>query len=117
MSSMVNEKALYEMLEGDQELLEDMLGSFNEEKDQYLKQMQEGVATSNAELIRTSAHTLKGALQAFCCDEAAETAKTIEHQGSENNLDQIEPLVDRFVQEVNQAHAELTALCERGFSS
>lgn len=78
MENVINREQLLERVDGDFELLEELFTVFTEEFPVQLKEVEEAILTNDAELLRKSAHRLKGALGNLAAEEAYATAIAIE---------------------------------------
>jgi len=73
-------------LGGDRELLCDLIGFFFEDSLPLLKQIQQGLAERNANIVERSAHSLKGLAANFSADRAVQAALRLEKMGHSGNL-------------------------------
>ncbi len=81
-----NPKDLLERMGGDEKLLREVAEIFLEETPKLMLRLQQAVASRDAHLIQTSAHSLKGDLSYFGVS-AAQKARELEDMGQENHLE------------------------------
>ncbi|HVC94083.1 MAG TPA: PAS domain S-box protein [Pirellulales bacterium] len=78
--------AALDRLQGDRELLEELVDVFRGEYPKLLGQVRDAVAASDAGKLKLAAHTLKGALSNFAARDAMEAARLLEQMGKQGNL-------------------------------
>ena len=78
--------AALDRLQGDRELLEELVDVFRDECPKLLTQVRDAVAASDAGKLKLAAHTLKGALSNFAARDAVEAARLLEQMGKEGDL-------------------------------
>ena len=88
-------KAL-ERLEGDEELLREVVGIFLEGKPKMLAQMEQALLDQTPKTLELAAHGLKGDLAYLGVVEACETARQLEGMGKKQELDNAKVLVARL---------------------
>ena len=93
---------LQDLVEADPTLIDDLLETFEEQAPQLLAQIREGLATTDAELVRRAAHTLKGSSANLGASTLADLASQVERVGKDGLaadpsalVDQIEALLPR----------------------
>lgn len=87
--------ALDELVGGDAEALRELVDAFLEDAPARSREIREGIAHGDAELVRRAAHTLKGNAATFGALELAETCRALEQLASGGGLDGAEELADR----------------------
>lgn len=112
--AMINIGELSERLSGDNDLLDQVIELFEDSYPQLLGDIDEAIASRNAESLRRGAHTLKGMVSNLGGDMLAQAAYELENMGREGVFDGIEPKTDRLKKLVGQFH---TALREVRFPS
>ena len=103
---------MLERLDGDTELLDDVLQVFLEECPRMLQELRGAVDQGDPKLVRRAAHSMKGALLNISAAPAADKANQLELLGSEEQLAESAPVLERLQQEVErlqQVLAEQTA--------
>ena len=76
---------------GDRELLSDLIQAFLDESPGLLSSLKEALSQDDAETFRTAAHTLKGSLRYLGAEEAFEVAFRLEKLPKENRLGEAGP--------------------------
>ena len=94
-------KAL-ERLEGDEELLREVIGIFLAGKPKLLAQMEQGLLEQKPRILELAAHGLKGELAYLGVAEACETARHLEEMGRKQELDNAKVLVGRLRIQLSQ---------------
>ena len=84
-----NRAELIERLGGDPELLKDVIRLFLEDCPLRLAAIKQAVDQEDAELIRTTAHALKGAAGTLAARGVFEAAQTLERLGTEARLEPV----------------------------
>ena len=91
-------------LEGDLELLQEMVDLFLAESHQLMLEIQESVKNHDPQLLELAAHRLKGSVSNFSAPDAYQAALRLEMIGRGGNLQH----ADRAVAELQQAMERLT---------
>ena len=106
-TSTVDWAAALERLQGDRELLEELIGVIRQEAPKLLAAVREAVQSGDAPALRLAAHTLKGSLGNFAAARAVEAAKRLEVMGKTGDLSDavqalavLETELDRFLPEL-----------------
>ncbi|MBI2677633.1 MAG: response regulator [Candidatus Koribacter versatilis] len=73
--------ALDRSLDGDAELLKELVAIFQADSPQHLARISAAIVAADATALRDSAHALKGAVSNFYCGAAAEAALRLERMG------------------------------------
>jgi two-component system sensor histidine kinase/response regulator len=94
-------KAL-ERLEGDEQLLRDVIGIFLDGKPKLLAQMEQGLLEQKPRIVELAAHGLKGELAYLGVAEACETARHLEEMGRKQELEHAKVLVARLRIQLSQ---------------
>lgn len=94
-----------EIVDGDLELLEELLGYFAENSEEQLRKISEFFKQGDSENVRFYAHQLKSACKSLAAEDAAAVAYTIEKNGAEGDLSGLPPLMDELVREVERVGA------------
>ena len=77
---------LLDMLDGDRELIADMLSEFDDQQQEIMNDLQRALDDDDSDRGGKLAHKLKGSLLALCADVSADTAKTMEHALRDGDL-------------------------------
>jgi HPt (histidine-containing phosphotransfer) domain-containing protein len=97
-------------LDGDSELLAELIGFYLEDSERMLAELRSAVAASDANEIKMAAHALKGLVAGCGGVRAAEAARRVEHAGAANDLTHIDGLVQNLKDEL-----ELVSQQARGY--
>ena len=99
--------AALDRLQGDRELLEELVGVIRQEAPSLLAAVREAVERNDAPALKLSAHTLKGSLGNFAAAAAVEAAKRLELMAKQGDLSDapqalaaLERELDRFLPEM-----------------
>ena len=83
-------------LEGDEELLREVIGIFLDGKPKLLAQMEQALVEQKPRILEVAAHGLKAELAYLGVLEASETARHLEEMGKKQELDNAKVLVARL---------------------
>jgi len=86
----LNTSALEQLLEvigGDVADLVELIESYLEESPELLRQLQEGISQSQADVVRRAAHTLKSSSRDFGAMGLSQLCATMEHESGLGRLD------------------------------
>jgi HPt (histidine-containing phosphotransfer) domain-containing protein len=86
--------ALFERVEQDLDLLQEMVELFIDSSPQLLKEIETAVANGDGPMLAHSAHTLNGALQNMCAERCARIAQRLEACGQQCDIVQAGPLLE-----------------------
>jgi HPt (histidine-containing phosphotransfer) domain-containing protein len=78
--------ALLKRVEGDAELLREIVELFAADSPRLLGELRQASADGNAEILKRAAHTLKGAASNFGALAVVDAARVLETMGREGNL-------------------------------
>ena len=82
-----------ETVQGDRDLLRELVSTYATESPQLLRQMHSAIATGDAKLLQRAAHTLKSSLRYFGGGRLVELAFTLENQGRAGTVTDAAPLL------------------------
>jgi HPt (histidine-containing phosphotransfer) domain-containing protein len=85
-SEVVNKSEILGRLEGDEELLQELIVDFLEGSTELLQQVAAAVASQDAVAVERTAHKLKGTVSIFGCRSASQTALALETMGRGRDL-------------------------------
>jgi two-component system sensor histidine kinase/response regulator len=111
-----NLAAALQRLEGDRELLAELVRLFEQESVQLLAEMHEALAQHNSHALQRAAHTLKGSVGNFCAAQAYAAAEELERLAREGYLggaemalaalekeiSRLRPVLDEFIHSVER---------------
>ena len=104
--------ALLERLEGDAELLAEIVGVFLEDCPRLVASIREAVARGDARLLERAAHTLKGSVGNFGVSAAAAAALRLEQMGRQGELAQAGEACAALDREIERLKPILAGLCQ-----
>ena len=107
-------EGVMEQLDGDMELLQDMVEILAEDGPGLLEALAGAVNEGDAERVRKTAHKLKGSLGYFHPRRAAAMAKELEDRGRQGELDGAPELLDSLRQEVTLLQQAVEAFVAGG---
>jgi HPt (histidine-containing phosphotransfer) domain-containing protein len=97
-------------LDGDQELLFDLMGIFLDESGPLLDQVQDALVARDAAVLERAAHKLKGTVSIFRCDGAAQSALELETMGRNRDLIRAEDVYVQMQEQMEALVRSVTAL-------
>ncbi len=100
---------LMERLDGDQELLRELLVMFRVEVRINLEKTRSAIGTGDYEGLSRTAHTMKGMLRNLSMGAAAETAAALEKASRENRQGDSRELLEKLVKELEGILPEVEA--------
>jgi two-component system sensor histidine kinase/response regulator len=109
----LDEKSLLAGLDGDRNLLREMVGLFRVDAPRLIAEIREAVSAADAERLQSSAHALKGVVGSFASDAAFDAALNLERMGRERALAGATAAADKLAEAVAHLEDSLTALVER----
>jgi HPt (histidine-containing phosphotransfer) domain-containing protein len=107
-----DEAALRERVEGDAELLTEIVEQFLEDSPRLLEEVGAAVAAGDAGALKRAAHTLKGAASNFGAAAVVATCLELEGIGRSDDLAAAAPARDRLDAAVRDLNAALCLLLE-----
>ena len=105
--------SLLEKLDGDRELVEEIVGMFLEDYPVRIAALRDAMSAGDASALGDAAHTLKGAISNFGAEAAQEAAFDLERRGREARLDGIDSACKLFEAEADRVIAELREFLTR----
>jgi two-component system sensor histidine kinase/response regulator len=99
-------------VEGDRELLEELVRLFLEHYPRQLREIQEAWQLKDARRVQRSAHTLKSALGSLSADRSFEVAYGIEVLGRDEEFAELESALARLDDELAQLQAAMQEFLE-----
>ena len=106
----LDKEALLARVDGDTELLQELLALFLADCPRKLAEIRQAVANHDAKTIERAAHALKGSVSNFCAQPAFEAALKLELLGREGNLTQAEEAYEALEKEVARLLPAISAL-------
>jgi HPt (histidine-containing phosphotransfer) domain-containing protein len=109
----VDVPALMDRLEGDMELLKELVALYVEDEPGLLAEIDRAIEGGDADGVRRAAHTLKGAVSNFCAPAAQAAALELETAGRAGVLDGAPAALARLRDVLDKVRAELGELSRR----
>ena len=106
----VDAAALMDRLDGDRELLAELVELYLEDSPALVEEIRAAIEAGDAERMRRAAHTLKGSVGNFCAPAASAAGLELENAGREGALDRAPEIFDRLVGEIGRVRTALEAL-------
>jgi HPt (histidine-containing phosphotransfer) domain-containing protein len=100
---------LMERLDGDQELLRELLVMFRQDVRINLEKTRSAIGTGDYEGLSRTAHTMKGMLKNLSMGAAAETAAALEKASRENRQGDSKELLEKLLKELEGILLEVDA--------
>lgn len=101
---------LLERVDGDRELLGELVSMFLEDYRSLLSKIHEAVKYGDATSLTKAAHTLKGAVGNFSAERASQAARKLECMGRSGDMVHAHDALAHLEDEMSQLVTELTAL-------
>lgn len=98
-----------ERLEGDEELLKELVGLFLEQSGQQIKELRAALAAGDASVIQHQAHSLKGAAAGLGAEALSHRAAQLEKAGKEGDLTAVPALLEAMQEELARFQQAVTA--------
>ena len=106
-ATVFDQKVALARVQGDRELLQDIIGLFFEETPALMAALQESIACHDAQAIARAAHSLKGTVSSFGAPAARDAAFRLEVMGHSGALTHIEPACAELVRELTRLEQAL----------
>jgi len=110
---LVDWAAALDGVDGDRPLLKSVIEVFLTESSQLLQEVQLGALMQNPEKLRSSAHSLKGAMLGVGAFVTSELAQQLEIQAAGGDMNSLDPLLKRLERHYDQIKTELRQFLER----
>ena len=110
-----DQEAALAHVEGDHELLREVVGLFLVETPELLAAIRESITRGGGQMLELAAHSVKGAVRSFGAHAACEVALKLEEMGREGDLTQAESAsaeLDREIAHLTRALAEYRGAAE-----
>ncbi len=98
---------LLKKLEGQEDVLRELVGLFAQESRRQMEQMEQALAQGDAQALAQVAHSLKGAAAFFADQEVVQTLQELLEAARRRNLDQAEPLLSALQENLERLRQEL----------
>jgi HPt (histidine-containing phosphotransfer) domain-containing protein len=105
--------AALERVEGDRDLLEELVRIFADECPGNLKEIRLALSGRDAHALRLLAHTVKGAAMNLGALKVSEAALALENQARAGDLENAAPLAENLAKEIELLMPEMESLCRK----
>ncbi len=112
--NVINRTELADRLDNDFDLFIELANLFFEDSKTLLDRIKKSIDENDADSLRKSAHTLKGAVSNFSAISAYDAAYELELAGKENRIDESVQLYVNLENEIDKAILEMNELITRG---
>jgi two-component system sensor histidine kinase/response regulator len=102
MTEIFNRQALLQRVEGDEELLEEMLNIFLEYTPQQLQEISQALKSGDAPGLQGKAHSIKGAAASISAEAVQEAAGQLEQAGKNYDLEQAGVILETLNREFSR---------------
>jgi HPt (histidine-containing phosphotransfer) domain-containing protein len=102
--------SLWDRVDGDLELLRELVDVFAEEAPKMLVHIQDAIDQHSPSDLEKASHKMKGSVLQFSARSAAATALALEEKGSNGSLAGAEPLLDKLRQEIDLLQEALKSM-------
>jgi two-component system, sensor histidine kinase and response regulator len=106
----LDKEAILVNLEGDNELLAELIEMYQEDSPKLLDAIAKAVGDKDAQAVQRAAHALKGAIGNFGQGRAYEAAQTLEKLGRTDDLENVAGVHSVLLEAVNELIADLKKL-------
>jgi two-component system, sensor histidine kinase and response regulator len=111
-SSIVDWKIALEAVQGDRELLQDVVSAFLEEYQDLIIEIRAALKQQDAKTVRRVAHTIKGSMRCFGAHEACEAAYALECHGRNGETESFESAWQHLVTSIDEVMPHLHAFVD-----
>jgi HPt (histidine-containing phosphotransfer) domain-containing protein len=101
-TSILDIKGTLARFDGDQQLLQEILGFFVEDSPPLIDELRRAVTANDAATIRSTAHALKGLAVGCGGVRAGQAAQRVENAGASGDLDEVDSLMETLEGEFQQ---------------
>ncbi len=108
----LDEAALLARVQGDTQLLREIVDLFQAECPQMMKRAKSALERRDTKALETDAHALRGAIGNFCARGASEVAQNLEAAARSKDLAGAELIFETLVDEITELQAALSKLGE-----
>ncbi|MBP88561.1 MAG: hybrid sensor histidine kinase/response regulator [Planctomycetaceae bacterium] len=103
-----------EVVQGDQELLREIVEAFLTECPRLLDQVRDAITSEDQEVLRRAAHTLKGSMRYFGVTQAFDRAYELECMGRDSHFEAAAEQLELLKCEIDLIHPELSRFALSG---
>jgi histidine phosphotransfer protein HptB len=102
-------ETMLEMVGGDQTFVADLIDTYLADSPALFADLHKALETSDAVLLRRTAHTLKSNSENFGATQLAAIARTLEERGKQNEFNEVDELLASATTEYTRVEAALIA--------
>lgn len=108
--SVIDRKTLWKRLDGDRELLRELLDGYRGCCPEVVAELREGVTRQDSKLVQRAAHQLKGMVSSLAATEAFTTARDLERSGQASDFTQAPDILAKLEAALREVDAELECI-------
>ena len=101
-ASPIDLDAALEQVDGDTELLRDLVDTLLESAEEDIEKIRSGISSGDTEAVQRGAHSLKGAAASLAAEPLCETAFRLETAGRSGNLREAPALLEKLEAELER---------------
>lgn len=116
-SDIFDRSAALERMEGDEELLLEMIELFLEDCPSQMESIRTALASRDPEMLTNAAHAFKGSVGNFGARTSYDAAQRVEELAKESKIDESDAAVSHLEAEVNRLGPRLRATLEKNQDS
>lgn len=109
-SEQFDPESLWERIDGDIELLRELIEVFSEEGPRMMARIEEAIQQGSPTALEKAGHKMKGSVLQFSATAAAAVAAQLEEKGRNGSIDGAGPLVEQLKQEVDYLQKILNSM-------
>ena len=108
--SVIDRKTLWKRLDGDRELLRELLEGYRGCCPEVVAELREGVTRKDPKLVQRAAHQLKGMVSSLAATHAFTTARDLERSGQASDFTQAPDILAKLEAALQEVDAELECI-------
>ena len=112
--SVIDRKTLWKRLDGDRELLRELLEGYRGCCPEVVAELREGVTRQDPKLVQRAAHQLKGMVSSLAATHAFTTARDLERSGQASDFTQAPDILAKLEAALQEVDAELECIVNQG---
>lgn len=113
-TGMIDHRKLWKVIDGDRELLKELLVGYRETCPQIVTELRDGVARKDSTQVQRSAHKLKGMVGSFAAEQAYSKARDLEYSARDSDFGTAASLLQKLEGILGEVDEELSKManCE-----
>ena len=108
--SVIDRKTLWKRLDGDRELLRELLEGYRGCCPEVIAELREGVTRKDSKVVQRAAHQLKGMVSSLAATHAFTTARDLERSGQASDFTQAPDILAKLEAALQEVDAELECI-------